>query len=108
MKILQMAVLFVLVVLGASACPAAWAQQSGAQKTLYERLGGLKGITMVSDDFINRLVGNKTLNKNPAIDAGRKNSPPPVSGLAVGLRGQWRTVQVHGKGDEGGPRASEY
>jgi hemoglobin len=70
-------VLFFLVVLSASTGPAAWAQQSGAQKTLYERLGGLKGITMVSDDFINRLVVNKTLNKNPAIDAGRKNSPPP-------------------------------
>jgi hemoglobin len=70
-------VLFVLVVLSVSVGPAAWAQQAGAQKTLYERLGGLKGITMVSDDFINRLVANKTLNKNPAIDAGRKNSPPP-------------------------------
>jgi hemoglobin len=32
---------------------------------------------MVSDDFINRLVANKTLNQNPAINAGRKNSPPP-------------------------------
>jgi len=48
-----------------------------APKPLYERLGGLKGITMVVDDFINRLVSNKTLNKNPAIDAGRKSSPPP-------------------------------
>jgi hemoglobin len=77
MKILQMAILIVVVALSASAGRSAWAQQAGAQKTLYERLGGLKGITMVSDDFINRLVANKTLNKNPAIDAGRKNSPPP-------------------------------
>jgi hemoglobin len=77
MKILQMAVFFVVVVLSASAGPAVWAQQAGAQKTLYERLGGLKGITMVSDDFINRLVANKTLNQNPAINAGRKSSPPP-------------------------------
>jgi hemoglobin len=77
MKIPQTAILVVVVALSASAGPAAWAQQAGAQKTLYERLGGLKGITMVSDDFINRLVVNKTLNKNPAIDAGRKNSPPP-------------------------------
>ena len=61
---------------------------------------------MVSDDFIDRLVANKTLNKNPAIDKGRKNSPPPY--LKFGLRGQRRTVQVHGKGDEAGPRAPEY
>ena len=77
MKILQMAVLIVVVALSASAGSAAWAQQAGAQKTLYERLGGLKGITMVSDDFIDRLVVNNTLNKNLAINEGRKNSPPP-------------------------------
>jgi hemoglobin len=29
------------------------------------------------DDFIDRLVVNKTLNRNPEIDAGRKRSPPP-------------------------------
>ncbi len=49
----------------------------GAPKPLYERLGGLKGITLVTDDFIDRLVRNKTLNANPAIDAGRKRSPAP-------------------------------
>ena len=65
-------------VLGASVVPAALAaQQPGARKSLYDRLGGLKGITVVVDDFINRLVSNKTLNKNPAIDAGRKSSPAP-------------------------------
>ena len=47
------------------------------ERSLYDRLGGLKGITMVSDDFIDRLVKNATLNKNPAIAAGRKSSPPP-------------------------------
>jgi hemoglobin len=77
MKILQTVIPVVVVVLSPSAGPTLWAQQAVAQKPLYERLGGLKGITMVSDDFIDRLVGNKTLNKNPAIDAGRKNSPPP-------------------------------
>jgi hemoglobin len=46
-------------------------------KPLYERLGGLKGITMVVDDFIDRLVTNKTLNRNPEINAGRKRSPAP-------------------------------
>jgi hemoglobin len=44
---------------------------------LFERLGGLKGITLVVDDFIDRLVANATLNKNPEIDAGRKRSPAP-------------------------------
>jgi hemoglobin len=57
--------------------PAALAAQAAAKAPLYERLGGLKGITMVADDFINRLVVNKTLNANPAIDAGRKASPAP-------------------------------
>lgn len=44
---------------------------------LYERLGGMKGITAVVDDFIDRLVTNETLNRNPEIDAGRKRSPAP-------------------------------
>lgn len=46
-----------------------------AEQPLYERLGGLRGITLVTDDFIDRLVANETLNQNPAIDAGRKHSP---------------------------------
>lgn len=46
-----------------------------APKPLYERIGGLQGITVVVDDFIDRLVVNAALNKNPAIDAGRKRSP---------------------------------
>ena len=57
--------------------PFASAQQMDAQKSLYERLGGLKGITVVVDYFVNKLVANKTLNKNPAINAGRTSSPAP-------------------------------
>lgn len=56
---------------------AAAAPAAQAQKPLYERLGGLKGITVVVDDFIDRLVVNKTLNRNPAIDAARKTAPAP-------------------------------
>lgn len=63
--------------LGSLMSATALAQQTAAQKPLYDRLGGLKGITVVVDDFINRLVVNKTLNRNPAIDAGRKTSPAP-------------------------------
>ena len=48
-----------------------------AQTSLYDRLGGLKGITVVVDDFIDSLVVNETLNQNPAINAGRKSSPAP-------------------------------
>jgi len=65
----------------AAAASGARAQSLGAANEpstpLYERLGGLKGITAVVDDFIDRLVTNKTLNRNPEIDAGRKRSPPP-------------------------------
>lgn len=91
MKILKMAVVFAAVAFGTFVGSAAWAQQP-VQATLYERLGGLKGITVVVDDFINRLVANKTLNKNPAIKAGRKSSPAPylkfqVSQLVCELSG---------------------
>ena len=77
MKILQMKIVPMAFVLSVFVAPAVLAQQPAAQKLLYERLGGLKGITVVVDDFINRLVMNKTLNKNPAINAGRKSAPPP-------------------------------
>jgi hemoglobin len=56
----------------------AFAQGAAAeQPNLYDRLGGLKGITLVVDDFIDRLVANETLNKNPAINTGRQSSPAP-------------------------------
>ena len=77
MNILRMILLSVALTLGISFAPVAFAQQPGAQKSLYDRLGGLKGITVVVDDFIDRLVANKELNKNPDIDAGRKRSPAP-------------------------------
>jgi hemoglobin len=92
MSILRMALLSVAFTLGASVAPIVSAQQPGAQKSLYERLGGLNGITVVVDDFINRLVANRELNKNPAIDAGRKRSPAPylkfqVSQMVCGATG---------------------
>ena len=92
MNILRMALLSVAFTLGTSFASVVSAQQPGAQKSLYDRLGGLKGITVVVDDFINRLVANKELNKNPAIDAGRKRSPAPylkfqVSQMVCGATG---------------------
>ncbi|AXK39902.1 group I truncated hemoglobin [Crenobacter cavernae] len=74
---LRVALTAMAFLLAASFAPVASAQQPEAQKLLYDRLGGLKGITVVVDDFINRLVSNKTLNKNPAINAGRKSAPAP-------------------------------
>jgi hemoglobin len=62
---------------GTLVAPVATAEPTAAKAPLYQRLGGLKGITMVVDDFIDRLVVNETLNRNPAIDAGRQSSPPP-------------------------------
>jgi hemoglobin len=45
------------------------------EKSLYERLGGVKPISLVVDDFIDRLVANDILNANPMIKAGREHSP---------------------------------
>ena len=73
-----------VLLLGAFAS-SAQAQQPSAQKVLFERLGGLKGITVVVDDFIDRLVANEILNKNPAIDAGRKSSPAPYLKFHVSM-----------------------
>ncbi len=92
MNILRTALLSVAFTLGTAFAPVVAAQQTGAQKALYDRLGGLKGITVVVDDFINRLVANKELNKNPAINAGRKSSPAPylkfqVSQMVCGVTG---------------------
>lgn len=77
MKTLIKAVTAIAFMAGTLVVPVALAEQATAKAPLYERLGGLKGITVVVDDFINRLVSNKTLNKNPAINAGRKSSPAP-------------------------------
>jgi hemoglobin len=51
-----MTLLSVAFMLGAFFAPVVSAQQPGAQKSLYDRLGGLTGITLVVDDFINWLV----------------------------------------------------
>ena len=46
-------------------------------QSLYERLGGVRPIAVVVDDFINRLVANDVLNANPKIKEGRTHSPDP-------------------------------
>lgn len=46
-----------------------------AGPSLYERLGGLAPISVVVSDFIDVLVPDRVLNRNPAIDAARKRVP---------------------------------
>lgn len=52
-------------------------QKPPAQPSLYERIGGLGGITVVVDDFIDRLVVDHLLNSNPSIKAARDRVPAP-------------------------------
>ena len=46
-----------------------------AQKSLYERLGGVYPIAVVVDDFIEHLLVDDTLNANPAILHARDRVP---------------------------------
>jgi hemoglobin len=63
----------------ASAPFAALAQGAAEQQTLslYDRLGGLPAISVVVSDFIDALVPDAELNRNPAIDAARQRVPAP-------------------------------
>jgi hemoglobin len=46
-------------------------------QTLYDRLGGLAPISVVVDDFIDAMVPDPFLNRNPAIAEARKRVPAP-------------------------------
>ena len=76
MKKLSMVIAFsflvVLTVIG-NAVPAG-AQEKQAP-SLYDRLGGVYSIATLVDDFIERLLINKTLNANPKINEARKRVP---------------------------------
>jgi len=43
-------------------------EATSAQKSLYDRLGGVYAIAAVIDDFINRIMDNPRLNANPKVD----------------------------------------
>lgn len=43
---------------------------------LYDRLGGVYAIATVVDDFIDRVMANPTLNKNPLVDEAHHKVPP--------------------------------
>jgi hemoglobin len=44
--------------------------------TLYERLGGVYSIATVVDDFIDRIMSDPRLNRNPAVDEAHHRVPP--------------------------------
>jgi hemoglobin len=43
-------------------------EEPSAQKSLYDRLGGVYAIAAVIDDFIDRIMDNPRLNANPKVD----------------------------------------
>lgn len=55
--------------------PAVGSTGQQAEKTLYERLGGVYAIATVVDDFIERLLVNDVLNANPKIREARDTVP---------------------------------
>lgn len=76
MKKLSMVMAFsflvVLTVLG-NAVPAG--AQEKQEPSLHDRLGGVYSIATLVDDFIERLLINKTLNANPKINKARQRVP---------------------------------
>jgi hemoglobin len=58
-----------------SVAPISLAAAPAPQKSLYDRLGGVYPISVVVDDFIERLLVNGTLNANPAIRDARERVP---------------------------------
>lgn len=50
-------------------------EAAGEMPSLYDRLGGLAPISVVVSDFIDEIVPDEMLNKNPAIAAARKTVP---------------------------------
>ena len=45
--------------------------------SLYERLGGVYGIAVVVDDFIDRIMADPVLNANPLVDEAHHRVTPP-------------------------------
>jgi hemoglobin len=45
-------------------------------RSLYERLGGVYGIAVVVDDFVDRIMVDPRLNANPKVDEAHHRVPP--------------------------------
>lgn len=67
----------VLLALACGVAATGAAQQAASTSSLYERLGGVLGISVVVDDFIDRMIVDHQLNENPAIKQARERVPPP-------------------------------
>src|SRR5262245_7734139 len=74
----SLVVLFLLLAVSTAAAQGT-APAAASDTTVSERLGGAYPIAAVVDDFIERLLVNKTLNSNPAIREAR--SRVPAAGL---------------------------
>lgn len=67
-----------VLLIGALAVPPAFADQhKAAEKSLYDRLGGLAPISVVVNDLLDLMVPDPQLNKNPALAEARKHVPAP-------------------------------
>ncbi|WP_435102749.1 group I truncated hemoglobin [Arhodomonas sp. AD133] len=55
----------------------AFGQGNDDERSLYDRLGGLGPISVVVDDFIEAMLPDELLNRNPAIAAARERVPAP-------------------------------
>jgi hemoglobin len=79
MKKLSMVIAFsfllVLTVIGNAVPAGAQEKQAPSPPSLYDRLGGVYSIATVVDDFIERLLINKTLNANRKINEARQRVP---------------------------------
>lgn len=69
--------------------------------SLYDRLGGLGPISVVVDDFIDAMLPDEFLNRNPAIDAARERVPGPylkyhVTAMVCQVTGG--PCEYHGRG----------
>jgi hemoglobin len=53
------------------------AMQPDLTPSLYDRLGGVYNIATVVDDFIDRIMVDPRLNKNPAVDEAHHRVSPP-------------------------------
>ena len=65
------------ILLASAHMAAAQGDEEKKQQTLYDRLGGLAPISVVVDDFIDAMVPDPFLNRNPAINEARKRVPAP-------------------------------
>ena len=56
--------------------PRVFAQPEPTPQPLYERLGGINGLAQVVDDFVNNLLQNEVINKNPKVKEGMGKISP--------------------------------